>query len=149
VRDAGQVVRVGRGLRVLGRDDDRGVAGQAVRLDLGDHLADLGVDVVQRAGQQRAGGGPAGQVAAGQPVGGGQLLRGGGGLEVHPEDGRATDGVLAAVVQAVDPVQHRLHLVRVVLHGGGVVAGPVVARGEPDGVAVDLRGEEVLHAVPL
>ena len=97
-------------------------------LDVRRHQGDLAVQPVQRAGQQRAGDLPAGEVAAGQPVGGGQLLRGGDRLEVHPEDRRGADLVLPAVVEAVDLIQDRLHLVAVVLHGGGVVGGPVCHR---------------------
>ena len=39
-----------------------------LRADLGHHRAELGVHVVERADEQRAGDGPAGQVAAGQAV---------------------------------------------------------------------------------
>src|ERR1022692_2749213 len=51
-----------------------------------------------------------------------------------------------AVVEAVDLVQDRPHLVRVVLHRRGVVAGPVLTRGIADRLAVDLRSEIVLDA---
>src|SRR5262249_53247378 len=144
VRDSGQVVRVGRRLAVLGRDDDCGAAGQVVGVDPGDHHADFGVDVFECAHQQRAGDRPARRVPARQPVGGGQLLGRGDGLEVHPEDRRGAHVLLTAVVETVDPVQHRLDLVAVVLNGRGVVRGPVIARRVADGVAVDLRGEVVL-----
>src|SRR5262249_14187638 len=82
-------------------------------------LPTSGVEKVERGSEQGAGPLPAGFIPADQPVRGGQLLRGGHGLEVHPEDGRDAHEVPAAVVEAPDPVQDRLHLVVVVLHGRG------------------------------
>ena len=91
VVDAAERCRVDRRLAVLGRQDDRGAAGQAVRArSRCSHPPDLRVDVVERAGQQRAGR-AVGVVAAGQPVGRRQLLRRRHGLEVHPEDRRRAD----------------------------------------------------------
>src|SRR2546423_13101903 len=117
VVDPGELGRYGRRLPVLGGDHDGGTVGEPLGGEFGDEPADLGVDGGKRAGQDRSRGDTVSEVPARLTPGGGQLLAGGHGLEVHPEDGRGADPRGAAVVVPVDLVEHRLDLVPVVPPG--------------------------------
>ena len=135
---------------MLGREHDGGGPLELLLLERVHHAADLGVDEVEGAHENRTGGDAVGEVAAGLALRGRQLLRGRDRLEVHAEERRGAGVGAAAVVEALDLVDHRLDLVVVVLLGEEVVAGPVTGRGgrrRVRRVAVDLRGEQVVDAV--
>ena len=143
---------------MLGRDHDVGVLEQVAPGQPVDHQPQLAVDEAERVPQHR----PRHPAAAAVQVSAGaldavdrregQLLGGRDRLEVHAEDARHAGMRAAAVVAAVDLVQDRPHLDRVVELGVAVVRGPVGAGpGRQRGIgcgAVDLGREQVVDGAP-